>query len=303
MAIASVKTNLQAGFAAQSLRRSIDDSSSAAIRMSSGQRITKASDDASGLAIGTGLESNVATLKSNLTNTSQALSILSIADGAMSNIGEILQRMKALTSQANSGSMSTSELGFILTELDQISDELERVAGQTSFNGQTMLDGTFTARSFQVGFGATDTINVSMPDMRTSMLVLQRSTATSALPTLSVSAAAHTPGAVTVGGVTINEPAWANTELRRTIFYVDRALDTLKTERADIGALQSRFGFAGSNIETSIQNTDAARADYMDADLASESSAFTNAQVRIQAGISVLAQVNQLPHQLLNLLG
>ena len=273
MGIASIATNIQAGYAAQNLRKGIDESQSSAIRMSSGMKITKAADDASGLSIGTGLRTDVATLKSNISNASQAGSILSIADGAMSNISDILQRMKALASQANSGAMSMVELGYIDQELDEIAGELQRITGQTSFNGQILLDGTYTGKDFQVGFGSGDVISVSIAD-------IQASTLTVSATDLSTS-----------------------TNLATTITRIDNAIDIIKSERASIGAQQSRFNFAAANLETSVQNTDAARADYLDADLGSESSAFSGAQVRIQAGISVLAQVNQLPQSLLKLLG
>ena len=275
MGIASIQTNIQAGYASQSLRSSIDESSKAAIRMSSGMKITKAADDASGLSIGTGLRTDVATLRSNLTNTSQALSILSIVDGALSNVADILQRMKAISSQANSGSMGSSELGYIDLELDQIAEELDRVSGQTSFNSQPLIDGSFSNKNFQVGFGVGDVITVGISDMTAS--------------TLGVSSSVLNVG----GGITA---------LTNTISSIDAAINRLKTERASIGAMQARFGFASSNLETSIQNTDSARADYLDADLAAESSAFTNSQVRIQAGVAVLSQVNQLPQNLLRLL-
>ena len=275
MGIASIQTNIQAGYASQNLRSSIDQSSKAAIRMSSGMRITRAADDASGLSIGTGLKTDVATLRSNLTNTSQALAILSIVDGALSNVADILQRMKAISSQANSGSMGINELSYIDLELDQIADELDRVSRQTSFNSQPLLDGSFTNKNFQVGFGVGDVITVALSDMTASTLGISATD-------LNVS-----------GGVTA---------LVSSIAAIDSAIDVLKTQRASVGAMQSRFGFASSNLETSIQNTDSARADYLDADLAAESSVFSNSQVRIRAGVEVLSQVNQLPQSLLRLL-
>jgi flagellin len=272
--VASILTNVHAGYASANLRGSIEDSKTSAIRMSSGNQITKASDDASGLSIGSGLKTDVQTLKAALKSTSQASSILSVADGILANIGDILGRLRSLAVTANSSAVGTAERGYIDKEMDSLVVEITRVAGNTKFNGSALLDGTFTAKDFQVGVLSTDVITVGFAqDMRSAGLSITSLDVTS------------TSGAVT------------------SIASLDTAIGLVKTERSNIGALQSTFKFAANNIETSMLNTDSARADYLDADIATESTAFSNATTRIQAGVSVLAQVNQLPQNLLKLIG
>jgi flagellin len=270
--VASIATNTHAGYAAANLRESIESSKTSAIRSSSGKQITKASDDAAGLSIGTGLKTDVNTLKAALKGSSQAISILSIADGVLESISESLGRLRSLASTANSGAVGTNELSYIKKEMDALVAEVTRVASKTTFNGSVLLDGTYTGKDFQVGVASTDVITVGFAT------------------------------AMTATGLSINAID-VTSSVSGAITALDTAINTVKSTRADVGAMQSRFALASSNIETSMLNTDAARADYLDADIADESSAFANATTRVQAGVAVLSQVNQLPANLLKLLG
>ncbi|MFI4955149.1 MAG: flagellin [Gammaproteobacteria bacterium] len=272
MTISSINSNIPAGYAAQNLRGGIDAARTAAIRTSSGNQITKAADDASGLAIGTGLKIDVATLRAALKGASQATSILSISDGILSNISELLGRLRSLSVTANSGAMAATQLTYIQDEVGALVSEVTRVADNTQFNGATIFDGTYTNKLFQVGLEATDTISVSFATAMDATGL--------AINTIDVTVSATT-----------------------AITALDTAIGVVKGERALVGALQSRFGYASANMETMIQNTDSARADYLDADMADASTLFANSIVKIQASVAVLAQVNQLPSNLLKLLG
>lgn len=137
----SINTNISALIAQQNLGKADRASQSSIARLSSGNSIIRASDDAAGLAVGTGLRTDVSTLRTALTNTSQANSVLSIADGALFNIGEILQRQKALASQANSGSLSDTERVFLDSEFQKLTLEIDRIADSTNFNGIKLIDG------------------------------------------------------------------------------------------------------------------------------------------------------------------
>ncbi len=269
--VASISTNIHAGYASANLRGSIEETKTAAIRMSSGKQITKASDDAAGLSIGSGLKTDVDTLKAALKSTSQATSILSVADGILGNISEILGRLRSLAVTANSGAVGTTEKGYIKKEMDALLAEVTRVAGNTKFNGSALLDGNYTAKVFQVGVDSADTITVGFAT------------------------------AMTATGLSINAID-VTSDVTGAISALDTAVNTVKGVRADVGALQSRFSYAGANIETSMLNTNSARADYLDADIANESSAFSGATTKVQAGVAVLAQVNTLPQNLLKLI-
>ena len=391
---ASINTNIQAQYAAQSLRQGIEQSKSSTIRLSSGNKITVAADDAAGLSIGTGLKTDVSTLGAGLRNTAQAKSILNIADGALANIGDILQRMKSLIVQSNSAAMSFTEKGYIDDELEKLGNEIDRIADQTKFNGQALLDGKFSG-AFQVGFEATDTIAVTLNSARAADLngitsagiaktydlafaagsdateITAASIAGTEYETLTVQGglgvftgggifeSGATPISASAGTLTLDyapgvdplqeidgedisintdetytlngSASFANITSRSAtvsdtyltievdsggtkynIVYawdlsnaadaVDTAINDVKSARASVGAVQARFNSASANLETTVQNTDAARAVYLDADIASESSAFANAQVKIQAGITVLARANQLTASLLTLM-
>lgn len=138
----SINTNIASLVAQQNLSRADSMSQTSIARLSSGNRIISASDDAAGLAVGTGLRTDVSTLRTALTNSSQANSVLSIADGALFNIGEILQRQKALASQANSGSLSDTERLFLDSEFQNLTQEIDRIADSTNFNGIKLIDGS-----------------------------------------------------------------------------------------------------------------------------------------------------------------
>jgi flagellin len=143
----SVNTNISALISQANLQKADKMSSSAIAKLSSGNRIIRAADDAAGLAIGTGLKTDVSTLRTALTNTSQANSVLALADGALANIGEILQRQKALASQANSGSLSSQERIFLDQEFQNLVSEIDRIASTTNFNGINLLDGSIAGTS------------------------------------------------------------------------------------------------------------------------------------------------------------
>lgn len=143
----SIVTNIAAQVASTNLRSTFDSINDTASRLTSGNRIVSASDDAAGLAIGTGLRTDVATLQTALVNTSQAISLLSVADGALGQIGEILQRQKELAVQANSGTLGATELGFLNTEFQGLKSQIDDIASQTNFNGVNLLDGTASGTS------------------------------------------------------------------------------------------------------------------------------------------------------------
>lgn len=272
MGITSILTNSSAQSSAINIHRAMDEIKTSAIRLSSGQRITKAADDATALAIGTGLATDRSTLESALTTTTQATAILSIADGGMANTSAVLARLKSLAAQSNNGGMGSGDLGYIKKEMDALIAQVDTIVTTTKFNGSPLLDGTFSAKTFQVGLSTTDTISITFSDVGATALGIN---------TIDVTAG---------GGVTA-----ANTAL-------DTAIGLMQGYRAQLGADQSRFGFASANIETSIINTAAAQSIYLDADFASTSTDFANQQTRLQAGIATLANVNSLPSNLLKLL-
>lgn len=271
-----ISTNTAANSALRYLNSNSADQSSSLSKLASGSRITKASDDAAGLAIGTQLKSDVTVLAQASTNASQANSILQTADGGLSNIADILQRMKALATEAASGNVTdTQRTNDIDTEYQQLASEITGIASSTRYAGQSLLDGTGTFASgvnFLVGTSSSDMISVTI-------------------------------GAVSLSGLSLS-----STDLKTAsaalalIDTLSSAMDTITQDRATIGAYESRFNYRSSSISTNSENTSAAESTMLDADVASEKSKLSSADVKSQASIAALAQASKMPQELLTLL-
>ena len=268
----SVATNTSAATAHRYLRTNDMEASRSLAKLSSGSRIVRASDDAASLAVGTKLKADVAALRQAQVNAGHGSSVLQVADGALQQVSDILIRMKALATQAVSGSISDTERGYLDSEFTELETQLDDLATQTKFNGAPLLDGTYSS-DFAVGTDVnTDVITVAVA--------------------LDVTAATL----VTANGVdTIANAQAAATD-------IDTAIDSLLSARATLGAQMSRFDFVSANLATSVENIDAARSTLMDVDVASEMANYSSRQVVMQASVAMLAQANQMPQNLLRLL-
>ncbi|MCR6632555.1 MAG: flagellin [Magnetospirillum sp.] len=270
-----IATNTAANSALRYLNLNSEAESSITSKLASGSRITKASDDASGLAIGTRIQSDVTVLSQAATNASQATAILQTADGGLARISDILQRMKSLATQSNSGSVTDSERAYINSEYTELKNEIDGIAQSTRYNGVSLLDGTGVYASgvnFMVGTSTSDTIQVKVADVDSTALGINTSAVGS-----------QTNAATAIG-------------------LLDTAISTLSSARASVGASMSRFDFRSQTIATSQENLSAAQSAVMDADVASEKSKLASADVKAQAAIAALTQANQMPQNLLSLL-
>jgi flagellin len=271
-----ISTNTAADSAVRYLNMNASQESSALSKLSSGSRITEASDDAAGLAISTRISSDVTTLQQAATNASQATSILQTADGGASNISDILARMKSLASESSSGTVTDSSRSYINSEFTQLSSEIDSIASGTRYSSQSLLDGTSafaSGVSVLVGSSASDTITVTLSDLKASTL---------GVSTLNVSTQAGATSALTA---------------------LDTAINTVSAARASIGAQESRFNFSASSISTQTQNLQAANSAITDVDVASEEATLSSAEVKTQAAVSAETAANQMPQFLLKLLG
>lgn len=273
-----ISTNTAANSALRFLNQNSTEQSSSLSKIASGSRINKASDDAAGLAISTGLSSDVTTLEQAATNASQASSILQIADGGMSNIADILERMKALATQSSSGSVTSTERSYLDAEYQELQSEIDGIAQGTRYNGESLLDGTGSMASatsgvnFMVGTSQTDTINVSIADVDAT--------------------------ALGVSGTSID----TTTNTSAALAALDTAIDAISSARADVGATMSRFNFRADTIATTLENTEAANSAIADTDVATEQTKLSSAEVKTQAAIAALSTANQMPQNLLDLL-
>ena len=270
-----IATNTSANSALIYLNKNSSAQDKSLSKLASGSRIVRASDDAAGLAVGSSLKADVTTLKQAATNAVQARSVLQTADGALGRVGDILQRMKALATQAVSGSVSdTGGRDFINAEFTQLKSEISDIASKTTFNGQALLNGNYSggAATFQVGIASTDTIEANLSTVNVSNLT-----------TGANSSVATANGAIA-----------ASTSL-------DTDIDKISSNRATVGALLSRFEYRGDVIASSVENLEAAQSAIMDVDIAAEQSNFVSKQVLTEASIAALSQANQMKSSLLSL--
>jgi flagellin len=398
----TINTNISSLTAQRNLNTTQGALGTAMQRLSSGLRVNSAKDDAAGLAIAERMNTQVRGLNVAARNANDGISLAQVAEGALGKLGDMLQRMRELAVQSSNATNSADDRKALQSEVSQLRDEIDRVAKSTAFNGQKLLDGSFSASTFQVGANSGETITVaaltnasadgmskvvygrdtvptgtagdvttltaitggalsiivdgtaySMADIgiartgeeRMGQVVeainrrtndtgvaafLKPSTVTSGAyeiefrssrldvsgSAVGVSAAGFTlqnsgfdatalaianssaTSEVGIDGLSVEtvESAWL------AIKNIDDALDQINGARATLGAVQSRFESAVANIMVQSENTAAARGRIMDADFAAETANLSRAQILQQAGTAMVAQANQLPQQVLQLL-
>ena len=259
-----INTNTASLNAQRNLMQSTTDLQRSLERLSSGLRITRASDDAAGLAISERMRADIRSLQQAQRNGLDGVSMLQVGEGALNEVNGILVRLRELAIQSSNGTLGAGERATLNTEFSLLVEEIDRIAAVTEFNGTALLDGTLTAVDFQVGIDntANDRITVTGVD----------ATATS----LGVSAL----------GVDTQSGAQA------ALSALDTAIDNVSTLRAQFGTAQNRLESTIRSIAVAVENTAAAESRIRDVDVASETANLTRNQVLQQAGIAVLAQAN-----------
>jgi flagellin len=249
-------------------------------RLSSGLRVNSAKDDAAGLAIAERMNAQVRGMNVAVRNANDGISLAQTAEGALSKVGDALQRMRELSVQARNSTNSGSDKDSLNKEFQQLSAEIGRVLAGTTFNGQPILASTGT-QTFQVGANTTvnDTIDINTVDLTVDASITAVTAATTVIDSTTTSAT-----------------------LATVIDSIDQALNLVNDTRATYGASQSRFDSVISNLQTNVENQSAARSRIMDADFAAETAALSRSQILQQAGNAMVAQANQLPQQVLQLL-
>lgn len=272
----SIRTNVSSLNAQRNLYQTQVQLDSSLSKLSSGYRITKAGDDAAGLGISVNLEAQIRSYNQGVRNANDGISLIQTAEAAMNEQSNILSRLRELAMQSASDGIGNTERGYIQSEVTEQVAELERVAQATEFNGQKLLDGSATTLDFQVGIR-----NVAAND-RITVTTVDATTATLGVAGLDLSTKAGAQGALST---------------------IDTALQTLSTARATLGAAGNRFNSAVASIQASSESLSAANSRIRDVDVAEETSRMARSQVLMQAGVSVLAQANQMPQIALKLLG
>jgi flagellin len=266
--IASITAQRNLGISTQQLQGSV-------ARLSSGLRITKASDDAAGLGISETLRAQIRSINQAVRNSNDGISLLQIADGGAANIGGLLARLRELAEQSASGILGSNERSFLDQEFVALRSEIDRISAVTEFNGVKLLSGSENdSLSIQIGFrsSSNDTLTLSLNDLDTSNL---------SLTSVNVSTSANALSALS---------------------NIDNAISAVASARANVGSLQNRIDAAVKNLEVANENVSAAESRIRDADIAFETALFTRNQILVSAGTSILAQANTLPQQALSLL-
>ncbi len=268
-----INTNVMSLNAQRNLNNTSNALTTSIQRLSSGLRINGAKDDAAGLAISERLTTQIRGLGVASRNANDGISLAQTAEGAMSEIGSNLQRIRELAVQSANATNSASDRTALQKEVVQLSAEIQRVVDASEFNGNKLLDGTNGTFTFQVGANATDVITV-----------------TNTADMTAIATAAAAVDISTAAGATAAQTAMST------------QLDTVNASRADFGAIQNRFQSTINNINITSENLTTARSRIRDADFASETAELTRAQILNQAGTAMLAQANSAPQGVLSLL-
>ena len=274
-----INTNVNSLIAQKNLSKAQLAMNKSMERLSTGMRINRAADDATGLALSEGLKAEIASLHQCMRNASDGISLLQVAEGSMGEIGTNLIRLRELAIQSANGTIDSENRMFVQQEFTALLNEIDRIASVTEFAGLSLLNGGASGGViFQVG-ADNDMFNqttVAITDVRTDQLGT-----TSLLSNQTIS---------TITGA------------QNTLAVIDESISQIVSERSDISAAHNQLRSAVTNLSTSIENLSAANSRIREVDVASETAELTRAQILIQAGVSILSQANTSPQMALQLL-
>ena len=286
----SILTNLSAMNTHRNLLNTSDAVSTAMQRLSSGLRINTAADDAAGYAIAQGLTTQVNGLDQASRNVGDAISMVQTAQSSLNNVQSMLQRVRELAVQYSNGDLSSTNKAAIQTEVDQLTNEIDRQRGAVQFNNNKLLDGSAGSSggvTFQVGANGSDVLSTTFQDIE---------------------------GAKGIDS-TVSGFCWSNVNGGTTgvshvfdlssgaISQIDNAITNVSTLAATLGAVQNRLQYTADAISATEENLSASNSRIKDVDMASEMTRMTQEQILQQAGTAMLAQANSAPQMVLKLLG
>jgi len=288
----SIRTNYSSLDAQRNLGSSQGELDSSMRKLSSGYRITRAADDAAGLAISEKLRSKVAGTNQAVRNANDGISLIQTAEGALGEIGNIIQRTRELAVQASNGTLAAADLKAIGKEIGQLRTEIGAIASRTKFNGLSLLGGTSSTLTLQVGSDNADQMTVGLSNFS---IGTGSGLASFSIRMNSFAVMTGTTTGSYTGGV-------LSTGAGGILALADAALALVNSKRADLGAVQNRLEHDISVQQVAADNLYQAKSRIQDVDVASETAKMTKANILMQAGVSVLAQANQQPQIALKLL-
>ena len=273
-----INTNVASVFAQKHLSRTGERMSATMEHLSSGMRITKAADDAAGLAVSEKMRAHIRSLRMAQRNTLDGISMVQTAEGSLSEITSTLSRMRELAVEASSDVLQPTERAYLATEFTTLQAEIQRIADSASFNGLDLSNGSLVSVDVQVGIfnvAAEDRITVSLQDAQAATLGVDTAT-------VDLGAAANAQTALTA---------------------IDTAIDSVNSSRASYGASQNQLQSALHNLENYTENLVETESRIRDTDFAAETAEMTRNQILQQAGTQTLAIANNTAQSVLSLLG
>ena len=284
--MAVVNTNISASITQDALAKNERAMNTAMERLSTGKRINGAKDDAAGLAISARMTSQIRGLEAGMKNAGDAISMISVADGAMVEIGNMLQRMRELALQSANGTTTANDRDYLNDEYQSLHAEIERIAQNTQWNGTDILNVASNSKKYQVGANGGQTISVDFAAVdQTNGSAFGSFSAAGAAVSIS---AGTTASAITTGSAAVTK--------------IDAAITELNENRAAFGAAINTLTYAIDNLSSVKVNSEAARSRIEDADYAQETSELARTAIIHQAGLAMLAQANQVTATVLALL-
>ncbi len=246
-------------------------------KLSSGYKINRAGDDAAGLAISEKMRAQITGLETAQKNANDGISLVQTAEGALTEVHSMLNRMVELATQSANGTYDGDDRNSIKAEVDALTKEIDRIAKNTTFNGISLLDGSMTATSvltLQVGPTAAETITVAISDMSAN------------------------GNSLNLGTIDVTSVTGANAAIKT----IKDAINTVSAQRGNLGAIQNRLEHTINNLSVTTENLTAAESRIRDVDMAEEMMAYTKNNILVQASQAMLAQANQVPQGILQLL-
>jgi len=273
-----IATNTQSLAAQRNLGTSSMAQKNSLEKLASGSRIVRAADDAAGLAVSEKMRATIRSVRQDVRNANDGISMIQTAEGAMNEVGNILVRFRELSIQAASDTIGDTERGFIDKEVQQMKSEVDRIAGATEFNGHKLLGGEGQKLDIQIGYN-------NNPDQ-------DRFTFDTGKTNVSTS---H----LGVGGISVSTKEQA----QQNLASIDNAIEMVTGNRAELGAFQNRLQSTVNSLSIYDENLSSARSRIYDVDMASETAELTKNNILTQAGTSVLSQANSNNTLALKLLG
>ncbi len=303
-------------------------------KLSSGYKINRAADDAAGLSISEKMRRQIRGLTQASANAQDGISCVQTAEGALNEVQDMLQRMNELAVKGENGTLTSTDRSYIQSEVKQLMSEIDRVQSTTTFNEQSLLDGSFSNKGLQVGAESGQHISITIKNMNTNELIANAVANKVAVGTANVETGetgtyaeggtkelttemlkkfyAVTPSKVVDSAIsgapltattldTANAPTAADFAALNA--FAKSAIKSVSAQRSDLGAIQNRLEHTISNLDNIVENTTSAEAQIRDTDIATEMVRYANNNILQQAGTSMLSQANQSNQLALSLLG